>query len=95
MIYCFVGTNSSVGDLGFTHVGQYAEFSDELFRDVILGGSAFIPTEDFDKLFDRGDVAKARDGFISDRFQEALSTARELVRSTRALLEAGLPPQIT
>lgn len=49
MIACrFVGGDFSlVGDREFDAVGQQATFSEQGFKDVVFGGAAFIPEEDF------------------------------------------------
>ena len=44
------GDESSVGDRDFDTFGQKASFSEQSFKEVVLGGAAFIPEEAFQKL---------------------------------------------
>jgi hypothetical protein len=52
MISCrYVGNDSSmIGDREFDVIGQRAVFSEQGYREAVLGGAAFIPEEDFKKL---------------------------------------------
>lgn len=44
------GDATSIGEMEYSQVGQYAEFSEEQFRDVILGGGVFLPVDQFAKI---------------------------------------------
>lgn len=50
MIRCkYVGSMScDIGDREFDAVGQEAEFSEQGFKEAVLGGAVFIPNEYFD-----------------------------------------------
>src|SRR5690348_4266896 len=52
MISCrYVGADSSlIGDREFDAVGQVAVFSEEGYRDAVLGGAAFIPETEFRRV---------------------------------------------
>jgi len=49
MISCrYVGGDcSSIGEREFDTVGQRAEFSEEIFREVVIGNAPFVTEEDF------------------------------------------------
>jgi hypothetical protein len=49
--YFFVGVVSHAGGLEYNAVGQRADFTDEYFRDVIVGGASFLPENDFNEIF--------------------------------------------
>ncbi len=48
--YRFVGAYSVIGDMEFRVFGSKASFSDEQFKEVSLGGAAFITEEDFEAI---------------------------------------------
>lgn len=48
--YRFVGAVSYVGDTLFDRLGQRAQFTPEQFQQVMKGGAAFIPEQDFQRL---------------------------------------------
>lgn len=48
--YRFVGSSTDIGERRFDAVGQRAEFSEEAFANILLGGGAFIPEPVFEGL---------------------------------------------
>lgn len=52
MVKCrFVGGDcSTIGDREFDTVGQVAEFSEAVYKEVLLGGADFLPEHDFNVL---------------------------------------------
>ncbi len=52
MIAChYVGGDASmIGDREFDEVGQKAVFSEEGYREAVLGGAAFVPESEFRRI---------------------------------------------
>jgi hypothetical protein len=88
--YIFVGVVSHAGGLEYNAVGQRADFTDEYFRDAVVGGAAFLPEEDFDEIF--GDFPKELlltygdpyfFGTPSQDYLERVARCRDKVRQIR------------
>ena len=95
MVSCrFVGGDCcEVGEREFDAVGQRAAFSEATFRDVVVGGAAFIIEEDFKKVgFTKEELAQH--GSFGDRYDppssfcDKLFLAQEIFRETRKSLLA-------
>jgi hypothetical protein len=94
MISCrYVGSTSVVGERTYDEVGQRASFSEQQFRDVLLGGAAFILEEDFKKV-GFGDDELSMFGPSGSRvdptpeFNRKLAAARSMCHELRKNLNA-------
>jgi hypothetical protein len=96
MIFCrYIGGEvSQIGEIEFDSIGQRATFSERGFRDIVLGGAAFLPVSMFDRLrFTDTELEKhgpigAR-YFPPDTFCNKLLTAQQLFRELRDEFLAG------
>jgi len=80
MIQCtYVGSGcSQIDDREFDAVGQRASMSENNFREAVLGGAAFIPTEDFAKIeFTEEEIC--RFGPMGSRFDPSASFCNKLM----------------
>lgn len=101
MIACnYVGGDaSSIGDREFDEVGQRAVFSEEGYREAVLGNAAFIPEYEFrrieftpEQLAAHGPVATRVDPPQS--FCDKLARAQQVFRDIRdRMLEEGVRGQ--
>jgi hypothetical protein len=91
MISCrYVGGDSSeIGEREFDAVGQRAAFSEQGYREAVLGGAAFITEEDFrkisftvDEINLHGPVGMRVDPPTS--FCEKLARAQQIYREDRS-----------
>lgn len=98
MISCrYVGGDSSViGDREFDSVGQRAVFSEQGYREAVLGGAAFITEDDFKKLSltvdeieMHGPVGMRVDPPMS--FCEKLARAQQIYRDDRSRMTVDAP----
>ena len=95
MITCvYVGGDcSQIDDREFDSVGQRASFSEQTFRDAILGGAAFIREEDFSKLGFTEEEISVYGPFgtrvdVPQSFGEKLATAQQIFRDTYARMHS-------
>lgn len=94
MIFCYVGTHTVVGERAYEALGQRAQFDAETYKRVILGGGAFIPQENFDKIgFDPEELAAyglgANQGYAPEAFQEKLRSAVQVLDDIRKEMSEG------
>lgn len=96
MIICrYVGGDcSTIGDREFDAVGQRAEFSEQGFREAVLGNAPFIVEDDFKKvsfteeeLSTHGPSGSRVDPTQS--FIDKLGAAQQMFRDARARMEIG------
>lgn len=88
MIACrYVSADSSeIGEREFDAVGQKAVFSESQYRDVVLGGAAFLPEEEFLKLgFTEVELEKF--GQIGVRVDPTESFCNKLIRGQERFRE--------
>ena len=91
MIACrYVGSDcSQVGDREFDTVGQRAVFSEQGFREVVMGEAAFIVEEDFKRVGFTSDELSmyGQSGMRVDppqSFNDKLSLAQQIFHDMRA-----------
>lgn len=96
MLVCrYVGGGASeIGDREYENIGQYAELSEEQFASVVLGGAAFLPTSEFDKVGFTDEELELNGPFGTRStedsvFQEKLSAAQAAYTDIRKRLQAG------
>jgi hypothetical protein len=94
MITCrFVGSDcATIGDREFDTVGQRATFSEQGFREAVLGHAAFITDKDFARVcFTQDELSNYGQSGLrinpSRGFLEKLSLAQEIFRDTYAGME--------
>ena len=101
MITCrYVGGDcSTIGDREFDAVGQRAEFSEQGFREAVLGNAPFIVEDDFKKvgfteeeLSTHGPSGSRVDPTQS--FTDKLGAAQQMFRDTRARMESGADQEL-
>lgn len=104
MIQCFyVGNDcSQIGDREFDGIGQKASFSEKGFREAVLGGAAFIPAGEFERIaFDAESLAvygplatrvNPPSSFVTkvDQAQQVFRDIRTRMRSEGPMLEASI-----
>ena len=95
MIACrYVGSGcSQVGDREFDTVGQRAVFSEQGFREVVLGNAPFIAEEDFKRVgFTPDELSMyGQSGMRVDppqSFNDKLGMAQQIFREVRARMES-------
>jgi hypothetical protein len=83
------GESSSIGDREFDTIGQRANFSENIFRQVAAGNAAFIPESEFlrvgftpDELSEYGPIGDRVDPPQS--FCEKLSRAQQIFRDIQS-----------
>ncbi len=95
MLYRFVGRSSEVGEMQFRHVGEQAEFTEELYTQVLLGGAAFITEEEFESIgFSANELSGLRQNTDLENepeLAEKLHRARLKFIESRELAMAGQP----
>ena len=94
MVICrYVGSGcSEIGDREFDAVGQCASFSEQGFREAVLGNAPFITEAEFEKIgFDDGELSLyGPQGSRVDppqSFCDKLATAQEAFRDLRLRME--------
>ena len=95
MIACrYVGSDSSlIGDREFDAVGQRAVFSEQGFREAMLGHATFIPEEGFNKIGFTADELSmyGQSGMRVDpsqSFNNKLDMAQQVFRDMYARMES-------
>lgn len=95
MIACrYVGGDcSQIGDREFDAVGQRAVFSEQGFREAVLGNAPFIVEEDFSKVGFTADELSmhGQSGARMDppqSFNDKLTMAQQMFREVRARMES-------
>lgn len=98
MVVCnYIGGEASeLGHIEFDAVGQTANLSERGFREVILGGAAFLPKPLFKRvgftekeLDEQGPLGLRH--LPSESFCNKLIIAQQFYRELRAELESGVP----
>lgn len=94
MLCRFVGRSSDIGEMQYRHVGEQAEFADEFYTEVLLGGAPFITEEEFAALeFTPDDLSRLRKNPDLDDVELADKVRRARLKFTesRTLAIAGIP----
>ncbi len=94
MIYRYVGSDvSRLEDLEYEQVGDPLECSEQRFYEVVMGGAAFIPEEDFERVgFTEGELIEH--GCAGTRYEppisfvQKLESAQQVFRALRQKLRA-------
>lgn len=87
------GSGSTIrGDREFTAVGQRIDLSEESFKELVKGGGAFLPLDQFETInFDEADLVKFGPGYYGDfspAFVEKCDLAAEMFRELYASVKA-------
>lgn len=95
MVNCvYVGGEASeIGDREFDAVGQKAQFSESGFVDAVLGGAAFLPESEFNRIgMTAEEIRKYGPAGERDNppgsFIAKLSRAHEVYRNLRSQIQA-------
>jgi len=101
--YCFVGNLCNVMERTYDAFGQRANFTDAQYRDVVLGGGAFIPEESFTEIgFTLEEIAAFGSSgnrmFAPDSLRDRVFRAEQVFRCVRDRMlrkvnVASTPPQ--
>lgn len=98
---CYVSSDCSmIGEREFDTVGQRASFSEQGFKEAILGNAAFIPEEDFKRIgFSAEELAAhGPSGLRIDppaSFLGKLSLAQQVFRDIQSRVsQEGQGPQV-
>jgi len=97
MLCRFVGRESDIGDRQYRNIGERAEFTDELYTQVLLGGAAFLTEEEFQNIgFSEDDLRRLRNnpdlvGDAEPELAEKILSARRKFTESRDLASAGIP----
>lgn len=94
-LYRFVGRAAQLGETIFSAVGEQAELTEQVYREAIAGGAAFITEEEFKALeisdYDLNRLRQNPDLEQEPELARKLTGARSKFLEGRALVAAGLP----